>query len=83
MSDPDEYGDFLVVAITSQPGHRDAIALESADFQDGVLPKPSWLRASRLYSLHRDSIAGLFGSLTPAALSRLHAAVCHHLGCQR
>jgi mRNA interferase MazF len=35
----DEYQDFLAVAITSQPGHADAIALTDADFQEGALPK--------------------------------------------
>jgi mRNA interferase MazF len=82
LSDPDDYGDFLAISITSQPGHSDAVALEPADFQEGALPKPSWLRASRLYSLNRDSVAGVFGSLTPTAPARLHAAVCLHLGCQ-
>ena len=81
LSDPDAYGDFLAVAITSQPGHADAVALDSSDFQHGVLPKPSWLRSSRLYSLHQESVVGVFGNLTPAALTRLHDEVCRQLGC--
>jgi len=81
LNEVDEYGDFLAVAITSQPDHADAISLESADFEHGSLPKPSWLRAARLYSLNQENVAGVFGNLTPTVFQRLHAQVCGHLGC--
>lgn len=37
----DAFGNFLAAAITSQPGHEDALPLYQADFQEGTLPKPS------------------------------------------
>ena len=70
------------MAVTSQPGHADAIALDDADFEQGALPKKSWLRGARLYTLNQDCIAGLFGALAQAAFARLHAEVCRRLGCQ-
>jgi len=82
LSDLDEYGDFLAVAITSQPDHADGIALANSDFQQGTLPKSSWLRAARLFTLNQDSIAGIFGRLTDAAFQRLHAEVCRQLDCK-
>jgi hypothetical protein len=78
LSDPDAYGDFLAIAITSQPGHTDAIALDSSDFQHGVLPKPSWLRsrvgcnkhsALHLPSPHKTSGAMPFGYCALRAVS--------------
>lgn len=81
LSNLDDYGDFLAVAITSQPGHINAIALADTDFQQGTLPKPSWLRAARIFTLNRQNIAGVFGRLTPHALKHLHAQVCDQLGC--
>ena len=82
LTDPDEYEDFLGVAITSQPGHADAIALSDTDFQEGKLPKPSWLRSARVYTLNRDNIVGLFGQLKPEAMARLQGEVCRQLGCR-
>lgn len=82
LTDPDEYEDFLGVAITSQPSHADAIALSDGDFQEGKLPKPSWLRSARVNTLNRDSIVGLFGQLKPKAMARLQDEVCRQLGCR-
>ena len=82
LTEPDEYDDFLGVAITSQPGHKDAAALLDTDFLEGTLPKPSWLRCARVYSLNRGSISGIFGQLKPEAMDRLHRAICGQLGCR-
>jgi mRNA interferase MazF len=49
----DYFGDFLAAAITSQPGHEDALPLCQDDFQEGILPKPSYLRTTKLYTLNR------------------------------
>ena len=46
----DTFGDFLAVAVTSQTGHQDAMPLTQADFQKGILPKPSYVRTSKLYT---------------------------------
>ncbi len=52
LTNPDELGDFLAVAITSQAGHEDAIALRDDDMVEGKLPKASWVRATKLFSLN-------------------------------
>jgi uncharacterized protein (DUF1501 family) len=39
LNEVDEYVDFLAVAVTSQPDHADALALEPADVEHGSLPK--------------------------------------------
>jgi mRNA interferase MazF len=80
---PDAFGDFLAVAITSQAGHQDAVPLTQNDFQKGVLPKPSYVRTSKLYTLNSRIIARQFGALSEDAFARAHAAICVRLGCQR
>ena len=82
LTDPDEYEDFLGVAITSQPGHADAIALFDTYFERGKLPKPSWHLSARVYTLNRDNIVGLFGQLKPKAMARLQGEVCRQPGCR-
>lgn len=64
----DTFGDFLAVAVTSQTGHQDAVPLIQADFQEGILPKPSYVRTSKLYTLNERIIIHRFGALTPEPL---------------
>jgi hypothetical protein len=67
--------------VTSQAGHEDAITLTQADFQEGFLPKPSYVRASKLYTLNERAVAHRFGALTPTAFTRTQTAICTVLGC--
>lgn len=48
----DTFGDFLTAAVISQAGHGDAVALRQVDFREGALPKPSYVRATKLYTLN-------------------------------
>jgi mRNA interferase MazF len=43
LTSPDSFGDFLAVAITSQPGHADSVPISDMDIVAGKLPKASWL----------------------------------------
>ena len=79
----DVFGDFLAVAVTSQAGHQDAVALTQKDFREGALPRPSYVRTTKLYTLNERLVAHRFGALTPEAFARTHAAICTVLGCQR
>lgn len=81
LRSPDAFGDFLAAAVTSQAGHKDVITLIQADFLEGFLPKPSYVRASKLYTLNERAVARRFGALTPAAFTRAQDAICTMLGC--
>ena len=48
LTTPDRYGDFLAMAVTSQAGHPEGIALNQSDLQTGVLPKASWIRTDKV-----------------------------------
>lgn len=77
----DKFGDFLAVAITSQPGHDDGILLSTQDFEYGTLPKTSWVRSSKLYTLNQECIATSFGTIKPTSLDKILAAICCTLNC--
>lgn len=79
---PDSGGDFPAAAITSQADHADALLLEQADFSQGTLPKTSYIRTSKLYTLNQGVVVRHFGTLTPKALARAQAAICSALGCK-
>jgi mRNA interferase MazF len=82
LTSPDTFGDFLAVAITSQAGHDDAVALQENDIANGRLPKSSWVRATKLFSLNRDSVVIVLGTLMPKAFERINEEICAMLGCQ-
>ncbi len=78
----DVFGDFLAVAIISQAGHDDAIQLQDDDIANGQLPKISWIRGTKLFSLNRDSVVVTLGSLRPEAFERIRGEICVMLGCK-
>ena len=82
LTSPDAFGDFLAVAITSQAGHDDAIPLQENDIVNGRLPKISWVRATKLFSLNHDSVVVVLGTLRPEAFERIHGEICLMLGCK-
>lgn len=81
LREADAFGDFLAAAITSQPGHTDAIPLDQHDFEKGRLPKPSYVRVTKLYTLNTQTVAAQFGRLTPIAYARVHGEICITLRC--
>jgi len=83
LTSPDECGDFLAVAITSQSGHDDAIPLQDNDLIQGKLPKTSWVRATKMFSLNREIVILTLGNLTPEAFERVHEKICARLGCKQ
>lgn len=82
LSAHDAFGDVLVAAITSQRGHDDAVLLQDNDLVEGRLPKISWIRATKLFSLNRDTVIVTLGSLKPEAFGRIYMEICMRLGCK-
>jgi mRNA interferase MazF len=78
---PDLHGDFLAAPITSQAGHADEMALTNADLVAGQWPRSSWVRTSRLFSLHESSVVRALGTIQPEAFARIRARICASLGC--
>ena len=48
LADPDDYSDFLAVAVTSRPHHSNAIAIRNQDICRGALPAARWVRTDRV-----------------------------------
>ncbi len=82
LTDPDVFGDFLAAAVTSHTGHDDAITLQDDDIIEGRLPKTSYVRATKLFSLNGDVVVAALGSLKLESFERIHASICTRLGCR-
>jgi mRNA interferase MazF len=82
-TDPDARGDFLAAQVTSQSGHHDAHALHPADLALGSLPKASYVRVSKLFTLNVSLVAHRAAGLTEGAFKRVREEICAALGCSR
>jgi mRNA interferase MazF len=82
LTTPDGFGDFLAVAITSQAGHEDAVALRDDDLVEGRLPKASWVRGTKIFSLNSETVIVALGTLKAEAFERIHGEICVKVGCK-
>ena len=78
----DGHGDFIGLAITSKSHHADAIALKQRDMETGTLPKPSWIRTDKVFTLNDSLLVKTVGRVTAQLMRQALSAVCGKLGCQ-
>lgn len=78
---PDARGDFLAAQITSQPQTAPALSITANDYSLGTLPKASWVRVDKLFTLNVALIVHRAGQITPAAFARIQQGICYSLGC--
>jgi mRNA interferase MazF len=83
IRDPDRHGDFIGLAVTSVPTKDVALAISERSMLAGNLPKPSWIRCDKLFTLSRGVVAGWYGSVHDDVLGQALRIVCAHLGCVR
>ena len=70
VSRPDEYGDFVALAVTSRPQGPRGLVLHPSDLTKGRLPLPSWIRTDRIVTLNAALAVKAFGQVSEAAGSR-------------
>lgn len=80
LADPDGYGDFLAVAVTSRPHHSNAIAIRDQDIGSGALPATSWVRTDRVVTLNAVLVSKVFGSASTVFVDRVVRGVCSRVG---
>ena len=52
LTRPDEYGDFIGMAVSSRAHHANSVPLRDDSLQEGYLPKASWIRVDRVVTLN-------------------------------
>lgn len=65
-------GDFIAVAVTSNSQERPH-SMESSDndLEEGRFPKPSRVRADKIFNLHRDQVKKRFGRIKKDTLVKI------------
>ena len=68
--------DWVLCELTSQRQSRPGdVPVTTGDIQSGRLHRDSWARVGRLHTLNDSVFSRIFGNLTTAKLSEIHAAV--------
>lgn len=78
----DATGDFPVAPITSQPGHANTVELTGGDLAEGSLPKASWVRADRVFTINVSTVVRTYGAVRPTVLRAVAGILCPQLGCR-
>lgn len=60
LTAPDEYGDFIGMAVSSRSHHSNTVPLQSDSLVEGHLPKPSWIRVDRVVTLNASLVNKVF-----------------------
>ena len=76
----DAQGDFIAVPVTSQPGNDHTVDLDTPGLREGKMPKPSWIKADKPYTLHRSLILKRFGAVRQDILTRVQEKLAQRLG---
>ena len=78
---PDSRGDFMGLQVTSVLTEEMAVAIDGESMATGRLPKTSWIRCDKIFTLSDSIIVKTYGSLVEDVLQKVMGKVCNHLGC--
>jgi len=80
LTTPDRHGDFIALAVTTIPHPEPAIPITSADFTIGSLPKPSWIRVDKVFTLSQQSIIKHIGQIKAEYVGNALKRLCGIVG---
>ena len=73
-------GDFIALAVTTVPQEEPAIPLTAMDIVDGTLPKPSWIRVDKVFTLSDQNIVKHIGKIKTACMEKVLKSLCSIVG---
>ena len=77
---PDRHGDFIALAITSVRPHDSALEISATSLATGALPRQTWVRLDKVFTLSEGSIVKAFGAVTPAFVLDVLDGLCKRVG---
>jgi len=81
VSPANDQGDFIGLQITSKSGYSPVIEISGKDFTQGVLPKISYIRVNKIFTLNESTITGRVGRLADETVQRVEARLCRLWDC--
>ncbi len=80
LTAPDRHGDFIALAVTTVPQREPAVPLHSMDIIDGTLPKPSWIRVDKVFTLSDQNIVKHIGKIKSECAGMVLKSLCSIVG---
>jgi mRNA interferase MazF len=71
----DQLEDLVLVALTSRVSESDSIQLDASDCVDGMLPKRSAVRVTKMFTMHSSLIVKKICAVKPDRLGQILAAI--------
>lgn len=81
LTDTDRHGDCIGLAVTSVQTPEDAVQIDNDSLATGALPKTSWIRLDKIFTLSEGGIVKVLGTLTATAMENTLHALCKRIGC--
>lgn len=81
LTNSDKRGDFTGLAITSVSTVEKAVCINDKSLKNGKLPKTSWVRYDKIFTLNGSLIKKTYGTLHDNAFNEIINCLCLHLGC--
>ncbi len=78
----DRHGDFICAAVTSVPTAECAVFIENTSMETGHLPRRSWIRCDKLFTLSQSVIVRQYGSIDNKAFNNVREKICVYLACK-
>ena len=75
-------GDFIGLQVTSKQGYIESLQIDSCDFIVGTLPKISFVRIDKVFTLNSSVVSHRVGRLSSSAFARVKVGLCDLL-CER
>ena len=83
LTNPDRRGDFMCLAVTSVLTKECAVGIDVKSMVTGYLPKPSYVRYDKIFTLNDSIIVKLYGTIGEAKLQEVNEKLCNYLGCNK
>jgi len=80
LTGEDKHGDFIALAITSVKTAENVIHIESNILDHGSLPKPSWIRTDKIFTLSSENLLKSFGKLNQQGMQKVLDQLCEFVG---
>ena len=83
LTPPDRHADFIGLALTTVEQQHHALQVGRADLLEGSLPRSSWIRLDKIFTLSESSIIKTFGALAPQTVQSVLKGLCGVVGYAR
>jgi len=81
INGPDQRGDFISLAITSVMTRELSVTIDNKSMNTGKIPKQSWIRYDKIFTLNNSIIVKSYGSLKAEVFQQVVNGLCDYLGC--